>query len=239
MRWRGLPILVLFISAIWPLAVSATGTLDQSNETCPVSSNSYPADYHLAQTFTVGLAGDLDSIDLKGFKQTTLTGTISVSIFAVDGDNKPTGSVLTGTTFLANTLPLTTADWYHLTFTPIAVSVGQHLAITFVDDTTDYYANWSLDFGNPYAGGRYWENTPWSGNAGYDFCFRTYVSAGGSPSPSAGPAATSSLTSFNNFISDYWWLLITGFACVVFLGIIKAFIIIGKGLTAWVKQNFS
>lgn len=64
----------------------------------------------LAQTFTIGTTGDnvshnITSIKISLGKRTGEVGTVTLSIRAVDGDNKPTGADLTSGTTNGNTLP--------------------------------------------------------------------------------------------------------------------------------------
>ena len=74
-----------------------------------------------AQMFTVGNVGtNVDqiaySVKLKLIKFGSPTATLTASIRAVDGDNKPTGSDLCFATKVSSTLT-TTPTWYELVFT--------------------------------------------------------------------------------------------------------------------------
>jgi hypothetical protein len=176
----------LLLLSIAPGLAFAADTIDQQNTTM---NNALKTNTAMAQTFTVGLAGGLDAVDVWTFLDSG-SGTTTVSIQALDGSGHPDG-----TNLATATTPIGTTDnWLHVAFTSIYVTVGQKYAIViqpsvsaeYRDDTSDVYAGGSaLDFN-----GTAWELLQGSEQ---DLAFRTYVDPAApapTPTPTATPAPT-------------------------------------------------
>jgi hypothetical protein len=180
----GLALLVLVVGPA--LGVS---TVDQPMTTANDTLNNFDLQ---AQTFTVGLAGSLDAVDLEAYfvaHDGATTGTLHASIQALDGSGFPDGTDLSTGSILVTTTPAVV----HIAMTPLAVSVGDHLAIVFyIDGLLGTYAT-EGNTGDLYAGGKAeWKlGAPWH-NAydGFDWVFATYVDPAGTPSPSASASAS-------------------------------------------------
>lgn len=167
----------------------ATVMLDQAH-TGPFSATSFVGNgssFGNAQTFTVGLAGILDSVEVPvlGGSPTTLR------ILATAG-GVPIGGAA-GSTVLATSSSVTSvANLYtfDLSAAALAVAVGDVLAIELIG--TGF---WELSFGNAYAAGeRYVFDTGvfspvpvnnWTVVPGQDSLFRTFVEVAMIPEPSA------------------------------------------------------
>jgi len=179
--------------------------IDQENDVGSDSAND--AGHTFAQTFTVGHAGKLSSVDLwlgGG-------GAISIDIEHVDGSDHPDGtSIASGSA----TAPAT-ADWVNFALgTSISVAVGDRLAIVFTTAEGPYVYG-SNNGDNSYAGGTaYWYNpaTPaWEdldniSEAPTDLAFRTYVDPVSTPTP----AKTSTVEGSASSGGQTGWLLPIG-----------------------------
>ena len=180
----GLP-LALLVSGT---CLAATHSIDQQNTAYNDARNE--GTETIAQTFTVGMSGTLDQVDLMiWLTDSNQPGSATAIIEAVDGSGDPVyppvGSPLsTG----AHAIPSAAHTWVPFTMTPLAVTAGQHYAIV-VTPTTFFTGDfWSggdeYTRGKGYEGGTYTESYI-AGNPNADWVFRTYVT----PAPPAMPAA--------------------------------------------------
>jgi hypothetical protein len=125
-----------------------------------------PLSTYAAQTFTAGVTGALDSVDLGlDLPGSTYTTTANVRIESV-ANGMPAGTVLA----TAAPVALTMNGWVAFTFaSPARVTKGTQYAIVLVAPTPA----WGISDLNPYAGGQAVMN-----GLAYptdDFVFRTYV----------------------------------------------------------------
>ena len=126
------------------------------------------------QTFTVGVAGTLDSVALELLGTTT-----SARILATSGGAPIGGSggstVLASTTVISNVGDIFTFDF---SGAGLAVSVGDVLAME------QFGGTWRGDNNDPYAGGTdyffetFFLNQNWTANPIFDWNFRTFVDVG-------------------------------------------------------------
>jgi hypothetical protein len=101
----------ILLLALLPGSVLAAAGVDQKNE---VSNNTLLDTGTEAQTFTVGLAGSMNAVDLWVYTATG-TATLAVDIEALDGSGFPNGTSLEhGSTSIG-----TTANWVHIGLTPL------------------------------------------------------------------------------------------------------------------------
>jgi len=159
---------------------SLAGTLDQqqtvSDTTAVIHSGSTTA-----QTFTAGLSGGVDQVDLKLAASGSPTSYLSVEIRGVSGGS-PGATVLASRSVPASSVP-GTAAFVPINFAPPApVAAGTQYAIVAYSSTSsgiDY--SWSISSANPYAGGNdfFTATTPpsgtWTPLASFDLAFKTYV----------------------------------------------------------------
>ena len=206
MRTRGtralLAVAIAAVAALIPAAGASAGTLDQQQTTPGFGSIAVDASFSRAQTFTSGLTGQLDQVDLK-LQGQSLTTPLTVQI----RDGSGTGP---GTTVLATTTVPTSAvtDGGPVTFVPIAfttpapVTAGTQYAVVAMNNSI----GWAWEAGivsptSPYVAGKPYGSPgflgagPWSeGNGETDFEFKTYVvpppPSGGGPSTTTPPTTT-------------------------------------------------
>jgi hypothetical protein len=187
--------------ALFP-GFAQAGTLDQQQADAGGGGSTISTNASLAQTFTAGLTGTLDQVDLHLGKAGTPTAPLSVEIRAVSG-GVPTGTILASQSVPeSNIAPL--AAFTSINFaSPASVVAGTQYAIVAYSSTAD--ANpytWTANMNanpNPYAGGgpffRVGPPPPpgvWSPDSStLDYAFKTYVatirqfsvSSGGVPPP--------------------------------------------------------
>jgi hypothetical protein len=184
-NWRGgfsraafkiwLSALVALGSLLIVPSASATGTLDQSQTTTSGLEVTVAASEWVAQTFTAGITGNLDQVDLFLFRDGS-PGDLTVQIQGVSG-GVPSGSVLASTTVAqANVSDSFTFAWVSVPLSPPApVTAGTQYAIVLsapsgsVFPVGNIYA-WNYVFGNPYSGGRVVISST-SGSSWGDFAF--------------------------------------------------------------------
>lgn len=166
-------------------SASATGTLDQSQTSTSGLEVTVAASEWVAQTFTAGITGNLDQIDLFLFRVGS-PGDLTVQIRGLSG-GVPSGSVLASAT-VAEANVSDSFTWVSAPLSPPAqVTAGVQYAIVLSAPSAAgfpvaLYA-WNFVFGNPYAGGRVVISST-SGSTWGDFAsvfddadtaFKTYV----------------------------------------------------------------
>jgi uncharacterized repeat protein (TIGR01451 family) len=162
-------------------AAAWAGTLDQqqnqiSNGFSEVTGPNGQGPAMEAQTFTAGLTGLLDQVDLYLQVFTGMPSPMTVEIHDVDANGAPGPNVL-ATTSIA---PVTTTDWFSLQFTsPASVTAGtQYAIVAFTSGEVTWGWN-MITSGNPYAAGSAYfsplQPMAWSERTGADQAFRTYV----------------------------------------------------------------
>jgi hypothetical protein len=174
----------------------AAVVLDQQHNTpTSVADSTNGAVSEVAQTFTVGIAGTLDHIDVSMFQLG--------APFATNGDPKlsvynttagvPSGSPLTTIQVSTTLVPFNTAAFvtFDVSTAAIPVSVGQVLAfgVSTLSDPGPYFVPQDSDTGavGNYAGGAAYRRTlpaqPWQVlTPAQDHEFRTFVNAVPEPS---------------------------------------------------------
>ncbi len=156
----------------------------------PRSSRRWTAEFEwVAQTFTAGITGDLDQVDLVVFRFST-PGDLTVQIQAVAG-GVPSGTVLASATVAESSISDVTATLISVPFaSPAQVTAGTQSAIVVSapngSDRPPFRTyNLSGAFSNPYLAGTAfisgnsglsWQFAP-GGDA--DLAFNTYVSPHG------------------------------------------------------------
>jgi hypothetical protein len=170
--------------------------VDQSNVPTKFTGAAFafgsPFPQYEAQTFTVGVTGTLDHINLPIFENGT-AGNLFVEIWPTSGGSPAAGttSSIVSVQFLHGTLPTdqSTTPYTSVDFSSfqLAVTQGEALAIVLRTDTQGQYG-WQFGAptytgGDPYyqdlAGWHAWSST---GSPSFDFAFQTYVAT---PEPSS------------------------------------------------------
>lgn len=143
----------------------------------------------LAQTFTVqiGEAHTITSVSIKAFIATDDGGNVVVSIRAVDGDNKPTGSDLggiSGSRDITDMAAITPGDWFEISLgVGVALTAGIMYAIIIRTSGVSDSISWRHDGSSPtYTDGTQAYSTDsgdsWTLATNRDFMFREYGGGG-------------------------------------------------------------
>jgi hypothetical protein len=185
---------VLFLGAA---GAASAGTLDQQ-QAAGSGDARVESGESLAQTFTAGLTGGLDRVDLLlGADGSGPSVPLTVEIRSVSSGS-PGSTVLAAGSVPPSAVGLTDA-WIPITFAAApTVTAGTQYAIvaySSVDHANSYF--WALEFGDPYAAGAnfFQTSTPpdgtWTLTAlDGDQAFKTYVAVPTPPAPPTGqPAA--------------------------------------------------
>jgi hypothetical protein len=158
------------------------GTLDQQQSTVNISgARAIDSSLSIAQTFTAGISGGLDGVDLYLSKSSTPSAPLTVEIRNVSGAG-PGTTVLASLSIPAASVPTFPAAFVSSGFAaPAPLTAGTRYAIVAYSSTISYY-EWGggVDGTSPYAGGEgfYTPGSPPSGswaNDTADRTFRTYV----------------------------------------------------------------
>ncbi len=207
MNLKSIKLLATLFVLAFSIRANASVILDQSNN--PAStfgafledvSSVYGDNAYQTQTFTVGVDGILDHVDVLLGAADPTAGSFTFELFATtatgapDYFSAPLATVnasydLTSSSYAFSTLDFSSDN--------IAVSVGDTLAVVGVTGsgvaTTGLpIANWIGADGDPYSGGAYYAayiGDPGTllanGTEGYDLNFRTYVDTSVVPIPAA------------------------------------------------------
>lgn len=129
----------------------------------------------VAQTFTTIGAFVLEKVSFLFFNPAT--DILTASLYATDGNGKPTGAVLTSGTTDASTIPGMPGEWRDITFnTPYALEASTKYAIVLTIPSAGllYFQDTSGDYAG---GGRNLSlngGISWSGEDGGDLMFEIY-----------------------------------------------------------------
>jgi hypothetical protein len=174
---------VLFAVLVGTSTAGATGTLDQS-QTLVTNAKGLREGFFWAQTFTAGITGDLDQVNvfLGRVEIGPATGNIVVQIRSVDG-NVPSDTVLgSGVIAEANVPLLLSATWVAAPLTSAAVVAGTKYAVVLMaNGLSDYDVS---SAGDVYSGGEEYYQQPdafgshWF-SEGTDMTFQTFVTPSG------------------------------------------------------------
>jgi hypothetical protein len=159
---------------------AATGTLDQSSEG---TSASAPIDFwrYVGQSFTAGITGDLDQVDLVLARDADdASGVVELRTLGADG--LPTETILARATVGAEAIP-TQAGFVPVPIDPVPVTAGTQYAIVLHGHGFRQHG----DFAGRYPGGQALQvigEGPWTVATGNDLAFHTYVTV---PPPAQPP----------------------------------------------------
>jgi hypothetical protein len=185
---------------------AAAGTIDQQQTdrgTC------HGASEMVAQTFTAGLTGQLDQVDVLVVNLGD-TSPITVEIRPASGD-VPTDTVLATATIPSSQVPPTTIDdWtgdpqpgfaeVSVPIGPVPVIASTQYAYVLHRTPLDLFVCGGTT--NPYAGGRAFThgNGQWNADPTLDTWFRTYVSPPPPPAPAPDGALSGVLTAITKLV---------------------------------------
>ena len=189
-------LIVLCAGCLLAPGVALAGTLDQQQTDGSGGNSAIFSGQSDAQTFTAGLSGGVDQVDLQLQAPLTPTAPLTVEIRDVSGGS-PGSMVLASQSVPGSSVPVSPAFVSIHFATPAPVVAGTQYAIVAYSSTIStngYGWAYSPNGANPYAGGEglytltsppsgAW--TPLSGMA--DLAFKTYVVV-----PTLGPAGPTS-----------------------------------------------
>jgi len=167
---------------------AAAGTLDQSQPVIGGGATSVSNFYPRAQTFTSGVTGGVDQVDLAvGRSASFVTNPLLVEIRSVSG-GLPTGPSLASASVPAASVPETIfpASFFSIAFSsPAPVTAGVQYAIVVSSGNCGLANCYNLALGpagDPYPAGAGWASqdsgatwSPFSAFGTTDFPFKTYV----------------------------------------------------------------
>jgi hypothetical protein len=164
-----------------PTVASATDTLDQQQTSHPIAVHVAGAPCcSLAQTFTAGLSGPLDRVELFLYNG-SLTAPLKIEIRGVEGTGQPSAAVLASETVPASSVPAG-GGFVPVTYAvPAQVFAGTRYAIVVYAVISGEGFGWGGGTGDPYPLGSSWGSTTsppttWDISFGsLDFAFKTYV----------------------------------------------------------------
>ena len=173
-------------------ATASAGTLDQqqtandNQAAAPYLSNS------VAQSFTAGLTGGLDQVDLMLARSGTPTAYLTVEIRDLSG-GVPGQAILAARSLPASAVANTTPQFIPVHFNaPAPVVAGtQYAIVTYSANQVSNWILWYIKQADVYPGGEVFTSvTPpsssWNPDSGSDLAFKTYVV----PTPAPTSAAT-------------------------------------------------
>ncbi len=162
------------------IAALAGATLDQSQTTSD-GAGFLGFSIQQAQTFTAGITGKLDQIDVN-LSRVGSPGDIAVQIRTVSA-GAPSSTIIASATISQLGVPDTTFNWISVPLSPsVDVMSGTQYAIVLSAPAApvccDGY-NWAASFQNPYLGGTVEQlvgtGGSWVSLDAIDFTFKTYV----------------------------------------------------------------
>ena len=166
-------------------STAAAGTLDQQQTSSTNNDVALFPDQTPAQTFTAGISGGLDRVDLLLLKVGTPPAAVTVEIRNTSAGQPGTGVLATAS--LPTSAIGTTQAFVPVTFaTPAPVTAGtQYAVLAYTPGTPDNTVGWRFqNAGNPYSpGAMFVSNDPlppggnWQQDGGIDddLGFKTYV----------------------------------------------------------------
>jgi hypothetical protein len=165
------------------------GALDQSQPNAMANYEPVGGNNGAAQTFTAGLSGPLDQVDLS-INAMSCTPDLVVELRTVDSGGHPTGTIRAVTAVSRGNVPSFNggsppAGLTPATFSsPASVTAGAQYAIVLPGVGTNTCYAWYLETGDPYPGGMgfFSATESFTSLPSYDFSFQTYVQQ---PSPPA------------------------------------------------------
>jgi hypothetical protein len=188
-----------FVVCLLAPGAASAGTLDQQQTATNSSSAVLWTSLSIAQTFTAGITGGLDQVDLLLARQGSPPAYLTVEIRDVSG-GVPGEAVLAARSVPATAITNTTAQFIPVQFNPpVSVVAGtQYAVVAYSGNPLNNWYVWYMQPGDPYPGGAGWfsgvspPSSSW-GAEGADFAFKTYV-VPAAATPTATPTAAATAT---------------------------------------------
>lgn len=194
----GVVAVAALLCALMP-GLAQAGTLDQQQTSNSGGGQNVSPGFSDAQTFTAGIAGNLDQVDLHLYAVPPLTAPLTVQI-----RNAP-GGLIGDTVFATGSIGpagvgIGPGGLVPVVFgSPPGVVAGTLYAIVVYTTSPGGAYNWGFSNTNPYSGGQAFQSSagvPFTGTsftttavAGDDFAFRTYVAPPATAKPTGLRAA--------------------------------------------------
>ena len=169
-------------AALTPAAGASAGTLDQQQTLSSFGGLQVASNDSKAQTFTAGLTGQLDQVDLalSGMSVTT-----PMTVQIRDGSATAPGNTVLASASVPTSAVTSSESFVPITFaSPASVTAGTQYSIVALNDSSGWFwYSGKTDTGSAYAGGKLYSSPsgppgtgPWfEGNTMADFEFKTYV----------------------------------------------------------------
>ncbi len=199
-RTRTLLITVAAVAAVTPAATASAGTLDQQQTVSNFGGLQVANITSKAQTFTAGLTGQLDQVDLA---ISNMMATTPLTVQIRNGTATAPGDTVLATASVPTSAVPSSESFIPITFaSPAQVTAGTQYSIVALNDSTGWfwYAGKTPDMSptSAYEGGRLYSTPngppatgPWfEGNTLADFEFKTYVTPPTPPGPGGGPGGS-------------------------------------------------
>jgi VCBS repeat-containing protein len=179
---RTLPVVLaaLGLLALTPAAARA-GTLDQQQTSTAGGGATIQLSSSLAQTFTAGLSGTLDQVDLALRRSSGAVGPLTVEIRNVAG-GAPGADVLASASLPAASVPTAETAFVAVPFAaPATVAAGtQYAIVAYAGGAFQDFYSWGRAGADLYAGGSAFVGSgsppaTWRAVPGDDLAFKTYV----------------------------------------------------------------
>jgi hypothetical protein len=187
------------IAGLIPASSASAGTLDQQQTVSNFGGLQVANNNSKAQTFTAGLTGQLDQVDLAlGDTSTTTPLTVQIR----DGSATAPGDTVLASASVPMSAVTSTESWVPITFTsPASVIAGTQYSIVALNESDSsgsgwfWYSGWTMSGPvSAYEGGKLYSSPngppglgPWfQGNSLADFEFKTYVAPPPPPPPGTG-----------------------------------------------------
>jgi hypothetical protein len=181
------------VGALIPAASASAGTLDQQQTISNFGGLQVNSTFSKAQTFTAGLTGQLDQVDLavSGMSVTT-----PLAVQIRDGSATAPGDSVLASASVPTSAVTSSESFVPITFaSPTSVTAGTQYSIVALNDSDGWF--WYSGQAAPdsaYVGGKLYGSQndplgsgPWTeGNTQADFEFKTYVAPPPPPPPPPG-----------------------------------------------------
>ena len=183
---------VAVAAALIPAAGASAGTLDQQQTLSNFGGLQVDSSHSKAQTFTAGLTGQLDQVDLA-ISLMSVSTPLTVQIR--DGSATAPGNTVLATASVPTSAVLSVESFVPVTFaSPASVTAGTQYSIVAMNDSVGWFwysGHTDLVGTSAYEGGKLYGSTDgppatglWSeGNTTADFEFKTYVAPPPPPPP--------------------------------------------------------
>jgi hypothetical protein len=169
-------------AALMPAAGASAGTLDQQQTLSNFGGLEVGSNNSKAQTFTAGLTGQLDQVDLA---LSDMSATTPLTVQIRDGSATAPGDTVLASASVPTSAVPSVESFVPITFaSPASVTAGTQYSIVALNDSSGWF--WYAGQAAPdsaYVGGRLYGSPngppgsgPWTeGNTMADFEFKTYV----------------------------------------------------------------